>query len=301
MDLAAEVQALGDASRPLKVRNLKLLSDLEVAQMGTFMAVWQTISAERRLEIAQTLVELAEDNVDLDFRQIFLACLDDSDAEVRTTAIQGLWEDERSQTMQRLLGLLHDPSGEVRAAATIGLSRFAYRAELGELSDADAHAVCTKLLEAATDPEQPLEVRRRAVEGLGYFSQVPESQVEIGRAYAHSEQLMRESAIVAMGRSMRPVWFPYIERELRSVSPALRYEAARAVGELGEEGQALLSALIPLVDDDDVEVSLAAIWALGQVGGPHARRVLQRLVRSRDETRSQAAQEALEELSLGEL
>jgi HEAT repeat protein len=56
--------------------------------------------------------------------------------------------------------------------------------------------------------------------------------------------------------------------------------------------------LLPLVDDDDTEISLAAIWALGQVGGPSAKRLLERLVRVKDTTRRQAASEALEELSL---
>jgi HEAT repeat protein len=112
---------------------------------------------------------------------------------------------------------------------------------------------------------------------------------------------MRESAVLAMGRSMRPTWFPYIERELKSPSPALRYEAARAVGELGEDGRPLLAALLPLVDDDDAEIAQAAIWALGQVGGASARRLLERLARSKDDARSQAASDALEELSLDEI
>lgn len=300
MELLEYIQSLGDLNKPLTHSGLKLLSDLEATQIQGFWEDWRRIAADRRLEIVQALAELAEDNVDLDFREVFFAFLDDADAEVRTAAVEGLWEDERSKTMLRLLQLLHDPDGEVRATAAISLSRFAYRAELGELVPADVQAIRTALLSVATDPEQPLEVRRRAIEGLGYFAASTEAQAEIGRAYAHPEQLMRESAIVAMGRSMRPTWFPYIERELRSVSPALRYEAARAVGELGESGQPLIGALLPLVDDDDSEVSLATIWALGQVGGTHARRVLQRLARSKDDARRQAADEALEELNLGD-
>ncbi len=112
---------------------------------------------------------------------------------------------------------------------------------------------------------------------------------------------MRESAVLAMGRSMRPTWHPYIERELKSPSPAMRYEAARAVGELGEDGQPFLAGLLPLVDDEDGEIATAAIWSLGQVGGPSAKRVLQRLARSKDNARRAAANEALEELSIAEL
>lgn len=300
-ELSELLTVLGDLDAPIARRDLKLLSDLDQAQLAQFCAQWPAVPGERRSEIVRTLAEMAEDNVDLDFRQVFRACLDDAEGGIRAQAIDGLWEDNRVQTLYRLVALLHDPAGDVRAAAAVGLSRFAYQAEMGELNQAATEQVFQSLMAALLDPDQPMEVRRRALEALGYFGGSPDVQAEIGRAYAHEDQYMRESALVAMGRSMRATWFPYIERELRSISPALRYEAARAVGEIGAEAQALLPALLPLVDDDDEEVSLAAIWSLGQVGGPNARRVLQRLARSKDEARSQAAEDALSELMLEEL
>ncbi|MCX7790539.1 MAG: HEAT repeat domain-containing protein [Chloroflexaceae bacterium] len=301
MTFEEQLARLGDLERPLAHAELKALSDLGPEMLKAFWAAWRQFPAERRLAIIRELDELAEDNVDLDFRAVFRACLSDPDAEVRAAAINGLWEDESLATMNRLIAMLEDEAGVARAAATLALARFAYRCQIGELAAAEGARLLTALLQTATDPEQPLEVRRRAVEALGYFAASKEAQTEIGRAYAHSDLAMRESALLAMGRSMRPTWFPYIERELKSPSPALRYEAARAVGELAEEGRPLLPALLPLVDDDDIEISLAAIWALGQVGGSSARRVLERLARSKDLSRRQAADEALAELSLDEL
>lgn len=292
---------LGDLERPLSHADLKTLSDLGPETLKVFWVAWQRFPTERRLAILRELDELAEDNIDLNFRPIFRVCLNDADPDVRAAAVNGLWEDESESTLDRLIAMLDDEAGVARAAATIALARFAYLCQVGDLPAATGTRLLNVLLRAATDPEQPLEVRRRAVEALGYFANSPEAQAEIGRAYAHGDLAMRESALLAMGRSMRPTWFPYIERELRSVSPALRYEAARAVGEFAEEGRPLLPALLPLVDDEDTEIALAAIWALGQVGGPSARRVLERIARSRDETRRQAADEALAELSLDEL
>ncbi len=301
MDLKEYLQRVANPDHPLSKHGLTILSDLDTERAAIFASAWRYILCERRRDIVAALVELAEDNIELDFRQVLLVCLDDPDAEVRAMAVGGLWEDDRLPTMRRVLGLAHDTSGAVRAAAMLFLGRAAYRVEMGELPEEDAHAVCATLLEVVADPEQPLDVRRRAVEGLGYLSNSAEAQATIGRAYAHAEQLMRESALVAMGRSMHPTWFPYIQRELHSPSPALRYEAARAVGELGEEGRELQGGLLPLIDDDDSEVAQAAIWALGQTGGPQARRVLQRLVRSKDAVRSQAAEEALQEIMLDEM
>lgn len=301
MNFEEQLARLGDLGRPLAHAELKTLSNLGPEMLKVFWAAWRQFPAERRLEIVAELDTLAEDNVDLDFRPVFRACLSDADPDVRTAAIAGLWEDESERTMGRLIAMIDDEAGPVRAAAVVALARFAYRAEVGELPPDAGQQILSALLRAATDPEQPPEVRRRAIEGLGYFAGSKEAQAEIGRAYAHSEIMMRESAVLAMGRSMRPTWFPYIERELKSPSPALRYEAARAVGEVGEDGRPLLTALLPLVDDEDIEISQAAIWSLGQVGGPSAKRVLERLARSKDDARRQAARDALEELALDEI
>lgn len=301
MSFTEQIARLGDVSRPLARAELKVIANLEQAGLVDFWSVWQTFPPERRLAVVQAVDSLAEDNLDLDFRPMLRACLSDSDPAVRAAAVAGLWEDETEATMDRLISLIGDAAGEVREAAVIALAAFAYRAELEELPAAAAQRVYAALLRTATDPEEPLDVRRRAVEGLGYFANSREAQAEIGRAYAHAELSMRESAVLAMGRSMRETWMPYIQRELQSPSPAMRYEAARAVGELADLGRPLLSALLPLVDDDDGEIAETAIWSLGQIGGPNARRILERLARSRDEGRRQAAQEALDELALDEL
>lgn len=301
VDISKLLARLADPDQPLSRRSLAGLSDLEPAQVRTFLAEWRTLSRARRSELIQTLQTLAEDNVDLNFRPIFLGCLTDPEPRIRAISVDGLWEDESLGVLRQMLELLPDPAAEVRSAVLLNLSRFAYRAELGELAPADAQTIEEALLGVARDPRQPLDVQRYAVEALGYFPRSAAACAIIERAYAHESQRMRESAIVAMGNAMRPDWLVHIERELRSRSPALRYVAARAVGEFAEEGQAALPALLPLVEDDDSEVATAAIWALGQVGGPDARRIIQRLLRSPTAAIQQAASAALSELQADEL
>jgi HEAT repeat protein len=281
--------------------DLKLLANLGPESVYIFWEQWQRFSLDRRRHIMRLLAELAEEQIQLDYRPVFRACLADQDAQIRVLAIEGLWEDDHEQMMDRLIQMLHDPAGEVRAAALLSLARFAYRAEIGDLSLSAGQRLHDVLVEAATDPDQPFEVRRRAIEALGYFAESSAAQELVDRAYNTDDIYMRESAVLAMGRSMQRQWFPYILRELQSPSPSLRYEAARAVGEIGEDGRELLPALLPLVDDEDTEIALAAIWALGQVGGADARRILQRIARSRDEVRAQVAQDALAELDLDTL
>jgi hypothetical protein len=300
MTITSYVETIGAADHKLMMRDLKPLSGLGRDEHAAFWRAWQALSPTRREEIAHAMVELAEDNVDLDFSEVLFWCLNDDDASVRTHAIEGLWENDSARLMHRLIDLLRaDPAPMVRAAAALALSRFAYQASLDELERTDAAAVQQVLLDAIRDPQTPLDVRRRALESAGYFAELDEVQRQIEQAYRSDEQLLRESALVAMGRTLLPRWLPLIERELSNVSPALRYEAARAAGEMAEEARTLLPKLAPLINDDDGEVVLMTIWALGQIGGEHARRLLQRVRKSQNEAYREAADEALEELSLG--
>jgi HEAT repeat protein len=301
IDLSAYIPQIGSPGHSLAMRELKPLSGLGPSDRALFLAAWRRIIPSRRAEIVGAMAELSEDNVDLDFRPIFTWSLDDEDATVRRAAIEGLWESENPAVGRRLIELLrNDRSLDVRAAAAVGLSRFAYQAALGELDEDLSRQVASSLRAAVRDDTQTADVRRRALESAGFFAEDEVVQREVQRAYDSGEQLMRESALMAMGRSMLPRWLPLVARELESQSPALRYEAARAAGEMAEEARSLTPRLAALAADDDVEVSGAAIWALGQVGGPAARRALQQLSKSQDDARRQAASDALEELSMGD-
>jgi HEAT repeat protein len=290
-------QLIAAESAPNRVQ-LKLLANLGPHHMYQLAERWLRFEAGRRRQIIDLALETAEEQVDLDFRPLFQVALNDPEGELRAAAIGGLWEDERPAVQRQLQRMLNDDSGSVRVAAALGLARFARRAAIGELSSADAESLLAALLKHCRDEAQPLDVRRRCIEALGYFTDSDAAIDLVTRAYADEEIVMRESAVLAMGRSMREEFYPNIRRELQSRSPALRYEAARAVGELGEDGAALLSDLLPLCEDDDTEIALTAIWSLGQVGGAAARRVLTRLSRSSNEAHAQAAQDALSELEI---
>jgi HEAT repeat protein len=67
---------------------------------------------------------------------------------------------------------------------------------------------------------------------------------------------------------------------------------------MAEDARALAPKLAALLNDGDGEVALAAIWALGQLGGDAAKRLLQQVRKNGDDARRQAADDALEELSL---
>lgn len=291
------LRELGHAPEGFSKQRLTMFSDLEKTQAESLWEIWQSLPTSRRKEIAQALHMLAEEHAELDFRQMFFLCLNDAEETIRAIALDGLWEDDHLSTLRRVRTIaVEDRSSMVRAAALITLSHFAYQAELGDLPAEEAHLLYTTLLDLFRSPAQPLEVRRRALESLGYFSGRQAVREAIQEAYATPEQPMRESALVAMGRSMDQGWVATITRELQSPFPALRYEAARAAGEMGEE--AFLPALVPLTDDEDDEVAQAAIWAIGQIGGDTARRILTRIAQCHAPIRADAANEALAVLAV---
>ncbi len=116
----------------------------------------------------------------------------------------------------------------------------------------------------------------------------------IAAAYAHEDAEMRASAVSAMGRSADKYWRDMATSELDSSDPRMRFEAARAVGEL--EVRNAVPRLIELLGDADREVQGAAVAALGQIGGKPARQALVAAAKSEDEVLRALADEALQEL-----
>ena len=276
--------------------SLTFLSDLSSEDRTSFRQAWPALPVDRRRHIVQTLVTMAEDNIELYFRPVFLVALEDEDPEVRLAAIEGLFEDNSTLALDMLVRILgSDPDEGVREAAASSLGRFTYLAQCDKLGNGgDAGKLRDALVQSARNANEDGDVRRRAIESLGYLNGDAEVQELIGDAYRQGGR-QAESALFAMGRNMDQRWEQTILDELESHQPAMRYEAARAAGEMALEDS--LSYLVRMVDDSDTEVRLAAVWALGQIGGKPAAQALARVLKSNDPALREAAQEALQEVA----
>ena len=285
---------LADEDRPVRTINLADISDLSRSEVAEFHTAWRDLSPSRRLELITFMVEQAETNIHFIFHAALRACLTDDDAQVRRLAIEGLWEDERVSLVPTLSGLLaHDPSADVRSTAATALGRFVLLGVLGEIAEAPARQAEDALRTAWERSGEPVSVRRRVLESLSP-TDTAELHALIGDAYYSDNELMRQSAIFAMGRSANPRWNKIVLSELNSREPAIRFEAAEAVGELAM--RAAVQPLIQRLDDTDKDVREASALALGKIGGPVARRALEALVAGDDERLAEAGAEALEEL-----
>jgi len=292
VSLERALEELADEGKPLRFSGLMALSDLPRQSVEQFLQAWRAMSVKRRQKLLGQLVDLADENVEVDFRTIFISLMRDEDAEVRERAITGLWEcEDRSLISALMQAACCDPSEKVRAAAAIALGRFAIMAEEEKLSPADGDRIRETLLGLVNKESEPVEVRRRALEAVAPFNTVA-VQGYIRWAYSSTDMDLRSSAIYAMGRTGDARWLPQLTRELQGPSPALRYEAANACGELGNE--AALPGLLHLLEDDDHQVQLAAVRALGEIGGVQASRALKRLAHSEESILREAATTALE-------
>lgn len=284
---------LGGEDSP-SASSLKSLSDLSSEDRAALRELWPHFPPHRRLDIVSRLGTLCEDNIDLDFRYAFLIALDDADPDVRRAAIDGLFEDNSKLFLGRLLSILRsDTDDEVRETAARALSRFTYLAQCNKLNAPTAD-LRSSLLLIARNSDEDMDVRRRALEALGYFHEDKEVQTLVSEAY-HRGGNEAESALFAMGRSMDTRWQPTILSELNNSSPAMRYEAAHAAGEMQLEDA--LPDLIRMMDDPDLEVRLSVAWALGQIGGKPAAEALAHALKSENRAMRDAAEEALQELA----
>ena len=281
-------------------RNAKLadLSHLSREELQAYRGIWAKMETADRRKVIGRLIELAEDNVELNFDVIFKACLEDPDAKVRRQAIDGLWENEESTLISPLLSILTtDPDEDVRAAAASALGRFTLLGEHGKLRMIHVTRIQESLLSVIYNTGESETVRRRALESLAHLS-VSEVRQAIRDAHESPNMQMKVSSLYAMGKNCDVCWLPILVQELGNQDAEIRYEATGALGSIGEEEA--VPHLIKLGNDPDPEVQMAVLQALGNIGGRRAKEYLQHSLSAGSQAVRDAARQALIELKATE-
>lgn len=276
------------------------LSNLTEADLPRVHEVWVTLPLEARQKLLQQLVDVSETNFEMDYRLLGWMTLDDEDPEARATAIELLWEDETLVLMNRLIDIAQwDESVQVRASAATALGRFILLGELGDLPEQETVRAQDVVVNLLSDQDEDVEVRRRALESIANCSHEIVAEA-IEEAFDSDDPRMQASAVFAMGRTYDNRWNKFVLREISNPDPAVRYEAARASGEL--EIEEAVPHLARLAQGRDREIKEVAIWSLGEIGGSYALRVLGSLAdaaeKDEDEDLLEAIDEALGNASL---
>ena len=288
------IKAIADESEPLSDAPFHEASDPSPSEVVEFDRFLSTLDEEERRVVLTTMVEQAEENLELDFTSIFRYFLKDEDDRLVQLGIEGLWEQEERWLITELVDLLRSERGaQVRAASAVALGKFPVLALEGKIPPQEGALIYRVLMDFLEDEIEDLEVRRRCLEALAPYN-TEEVRDYIRWAYDDEDQDLRSSSIYAMGRTGELSWLPVLLLELESSDAAVRYETANACGELADQQATPL--LVELLDDEDPEVRLASIAALGKIGGAEARRALIDCVQDGDAAMSEAAHAELENL-----
>ena len=272
---------------------LSALSDLTLPDQAQVRREWITIPEERRNLALQALITASETELSLHLGRFLRVVLEDESSRNRALAVAGLWEETDEALIGPLMDMLYnDTSEDVRAAAAEALGGYVLAGELDEIDPAQAMRVEEALLSILHSHGEPLDVQCRALESIAYSSETGVRQLIEDGYYSPYEE-MRVAALNAMARSADIRWRDAAQAELASPDAPMRVAAARACGEL--EHRDALPDIFELLSDEEKEVRLAALFALGRIGGKDAVEVLTAAATSEDEDEAAAAEEALED------
>jgi HEAT repeat protein len=292
------IDALLDEATPFHPRYLNRLSDLPPEDAALFADAWPKVSLRRREALLEDLEEIHMADDLLCFEEVARLALKDKNPSVRLRAIHILREYELVDLLTTFQAMAErDPDTDVRAEAVSALGVYIYMGEVEDISPAKLHRVEECLLSLLSNQE-PVLVQRRALEAMGFSSreEVPEL---IEKAYASVDMDWVITSLFVMGRSANSHWYPQVLKMLTHPHPGVRAEAASAAGEL--EIKPARRLLLELLDDSDMDVRMAAIWALSQVGGMGVRKALENLLETRDnDEEAKQIENALENLDFTE-
>jgi HEAT repeat protein len=293
------LDALVESKKDFPKRYLQLFSDIGPLELKALLATWSRVSLTRKLTLLNGFLNLMESDMLVSFEDIGRALLTDEDAEVRAAAIRLLAEANDAKLAGSLIEILkNDPELEPRLEAAKLLGEFVLLAELDEFPD-EVHIQTEDALLFIHNGEDHAALRRTCLESLGYSSRM-EVEALIRAAFNRSDRAWVVSALIAMGRNSDDQWADSVISMLVDVDTRIRFAAVQAAGELRiEEAGPLLLKL--LEEEEDDEVTSAAIWSLSQIGGEDVRPYLENLIdQTEDEDLIAYLEDALENLDLTE-
>ncbi len=275
---------------------LSELSGVSSEEAAILAGEWRNWGEKRMTGFLVRLNGLAEEDALQEFVPVFKQALKSQHPIARELAIAGLAECDEGWMISRLIEMMRaDESASVRAEAASAIAKFTAMVAEGKFLKSDRDRLNEALHARLNDPKEVDEVRRRALEAAAVFGG-EEIATRISAAHMSGDLEEVQCALYAMGRTSDSRWLPEVLEQLTSSNPSLRFEAARSLGEIGEESHVL--NLADTLEDDDPVVAAAAAVSLSRLGGATARKLLQEATESDHTEVADAARNALRDLSL---
>jgi len=274
-------------------------SDIQPLELQTLLGIWDRVNLNRKLSLLEGLESLAKTDTLVSFDDFARSLLNDPNASVRGHAIRLLDECDDVNLIPIYLDLLkNDPDASVRAEVANVLNLFVDLGELEEIPEEVYGEVRSALVNSA-DGEEEANVRRRAIESLGWSSHAEVIDL-VESAFEGGQVDWMVSALIAMGRSANDRWEDRVLRSLLDGNIKVRNAAVQSAGMLS-----LKAARVPLLrmleSEDNEDVMLSAIWSLSQIGGEDVETYLEALLdRAEEDELIGYIEEALDNLAFTE-
>jgi len=234
-------------------------------------------SAEVRAEAAAAIGQLGHEDAPM----LLFELLRDESELIQESAMESLARMSPARVLPLLLQALGgaDTDSRVRAAQTLGL-----------LQDPAAQPA---LVAASRDEREA--VRAAAVQALGELGGGPETLEVLRASLEGPSSLVRQQAVLALGRLREPEAAPLLLPLVHADDPRLRFAAVRALGQI--RSPVAIPELLPLLSEPRKELRFAAVEALGQIRAPEAVAPLVAALREPDRNLRRAAAEGLGEIA----
>ena len=279
----------GDAGVSDVLRELSGIDDKQARSMAQAWRVWQLS------DVLDTVVELrtvAESDRSLEFDALFIAALSFPAPEVRIEGVRALSNGGSLKVAQALLKVLEqDDAADVRAAASESLHALAEPSQARNIPKTTSSRIASALRRAASDDER--SVRGKAL--ISFAAMRDEEAFDLIDAMfdeAIDDPEMMSDVLLAMGESGDRAWLPTIEDAFYSNDARVRISAVLAFGNIANDDD--VEGLAEPFDDHVLDVQMATVQALGNIGTPQAREMLSLAVSSSEPDIQQMAQTALD-------
>jgi hypothetical protein len=112
----------------------------------------------------------------------------------------------------------------------------------------------------------------------------------------------KASALIAMGRSSDDRWQDHVVQMILNENTRVRLAAVQAAGELAlAPARSILIGMLGEGEEDEDEITGAAIWSLSQIGGEDVRTLFESLIDQAEDDEALAfLEDALENLTFTE-
>lgn len=271
------IEILQDLDRPFPPEYLHIFSDITAADLAEIRKAWPQIPVLRKINLLQDLEAMMESDTLLSCDDFARFALRDDNPDVRSHAINLLWDSEDPR-LTRTFGdiLTQDGNAVVRANAASALGKFVLLGELEEISQRYYDHTLDLLLKHY-EVEAFDEVKQEILRSLSYCGNQEIAKL-IKAAYETDKKAWKIAALESMGRSADNRWKDHVLANITNEDADLQYEAIRASGELElkDAREILLRVLAEELGNNDVYYQ--TIWALSKIGGGSVRETLEDLL-----------------------